>query len=411
MKPRALVIEPDFSGHRWRYVQWAVEALVEAGYECIVSTDASNGKHPLIQGYEAGRAGVEVIGHRGDQRCVSVMHSMLGRAKEDFSFYATFAWVYREVTRSRQVDLVVVPFGDYIVNVIGLLGSPFGTSPWMCVVMRQTFHHREMGVNVPARPVVDYVKKKLFSWALRRGNLSAVLTIDPTLPGWHANSGLAGRSPAVLYLADPFPEGGTVAGDEARARLGIGGERTILVYGAITDRKGVKELVNACATRDEPPLVVIAGAQSDDVRAFLAGLEHRAKERIVVFDHFISPEMEADLFCACDAVWVGYKGHYGMSAVLVQAYRYGKTVLASPFGLIGWFTKHDRLGPVLEDLSTPAINAAIDEVFARAGERGPLHEPDGHKLLAAHTVSNFKKTVRSALRIAEPDALTIPTLT
>ena len=51
MKPRALVIEPDFSGHRWRYVQWAVEALVEAGYECIVSTDASNGKHPLIQGY------------------------------------------------------------------------------------------------------------------------------------------------------------------------------------------------------------------------------------------------------------------------------------------------------------------------------------------------------------------------
>ena len=411
MKPRALVIEPDFSGHRWRYVQWAVEALIEAGYECIVATDASNCKHALIEAYQAGRADVRVLCHSEDQRRPSMAARVLGLAKEDFSFYARFAWVYREVTRSEPVDLVVVPFGDYILNAVAFLGSPFGTSPWFCVVMRQTFHHREMGVNVPARPLVDYAKKQLFSWALRRGNLSAVLTIDPTLPGWHANTSLAKHAPTVLYLADPFPEGGTVGREEARERLGIGTERMILVYGAITDRKGVKELVNACMTRDMPLVIVIAGKQNDDIRAFLKALGSRSKERIVVFDHFISSEMEADLFCACDAVWVGYKGHYGMSAVLVQAYRYGKAVLASPFGLIGWFAKQDRLGPVLDDLSIPAINAAIDEVFALDRECEPARESDGRKLLAGHTVSNFKKTVRSALTIAGPDVKTIPTPT
>ena len=33
-------------------------------------------------------------------------------------------------------------------------------------------------------------------------------------------------------------------------------------------------------------------------------------------------EEELDLFSACDVVWLGYKGHYGMSGVLVQAYRF-----------------------------------------------------------------------------------------
>ncbi|RDU99595.1 glycosyltransferase [Trinickia dinghuensis] len=399
MKPRALVIEPDFSGHRWRYVQWAVEALVEAGYECIISTDSNSRAHPLLESYEAGPSPVDVVYYDKSGLRASAFLSALACVKADFAFYAAFEWMYRETTRSRQVDLVVVPFGDYILNAIGFLGSPFGASRWMCIVMRQTFHHRDMGVNVPPRPFVDYVKKQLFFLALRRGNLSTVLTIDPTLAAWCENLRVTGRQPTVRYLADPFPEMGRVGSREARGRLGLRDERTILVYGAITDRKGIKELLSACKVRETHPLVVIAGEQSDDVRAFLSSLDSRSRDGVVVFDHFISPEMEVDLFCACDAVWVGYKGHYGMSGVLVQAYRCGKTVLASAFGLIGWFVKHDRLGPVLEDLSIPTINAAIDEVLACAGERGrvPVAESDGGQLLAAHTVSNFKNTLRSAL--------------
>jgi len=44
----------------------------------------------------------------------------------------------------------------------------------------------------------------------------------------------------------------------------------------------------------------------------------------LVLDRLISEEQEADLFSACDAVWLGYMGHYGMSGVLVQAYHFGR---------------------------------------------------------------------------------------
>src|SRR5260370_16192863 len=95
------------------------------------------------------------------------------------------------------------------------------------------------------------------------------------------------------------------------------------------------------------------------LRAAAARLSHQP----VVLDTFITNEVERDLFSACDAVWLGYKGHYGMSGVLVQAYRFGKPVIATADGLIGWFCQTGELGPVLDDLSPEAIARAIEEVF------------------------------------------------
>ena len=398
MKPRALVIEPDFSGHRWRYAKWCAEALVEAGYACIIATDASNRTHPVVDELAIERPEVAFAFHRREDVRASMLHRALGRAKQDFIFHGTFAALFRATCRERSIDLVVVPYGDYIFNALALLGSPFGATPWLCIVMRQSFHLRDMGVDAPHQPWLDFVKRQLYFLALRRGKPQAVLTIDPTLAIWHARSRGARLPARVEYLADPFPEVAPIARDAARARLSLPAEPTILVYGAISDRKGIKELVNACLVRDEHPLVVVAGRQSDDVRAFLAAHSPRLGERIVIFDRFIPAEMEADLFAACDAVWVGYKGHFGMSGVLVQAYRFGKPVLATREGLIGWFAQHDQLGPLLDDLSITTVNAAIDKAFASAGgHRQAVQAPGAEKLLARNTVTNFKKTLQSAL--------------
>ena len=167
------------------------------------------------------------------------------------------------------------------------------------------------------------------------------------------------------------------------------------MYGQISDRNGIKELLYACMRRQTHPLIVIAGEQSADVRAFLASIGGGLFSRVAVFDHFISPEMEADLFCACDVVWLGYKRCYGMSSVLTQARRYGKTVIATDSGLIGWFTERDGLGPLLPELSATAINEAIDEAFIL--NESPRIAFEGETLLTSNTVDHFKKIVQTAL--------------
>jgi hypothetical protein len=398
MKPRALVIEPDLSGYRWRYVQWTIEALVEAGYECMLWTQPRHRDHPLILGYQVARAAVTVVTDRERGRRLARPSAWLNAAGMGFGFYAAFASLYRHLTRSSRLDLVVVPDGDYLLNAVGVLGSPFGATRWMCIAMRQSFHLRDMGVRAPRRPLAQLLFKRLFYRALRGGNLSAVLTIDPTLSIWHARTSSGGQYPPVHYLEGPYPDADRVEQHEARARLGIGGERCILVYGTVSDGKGIKELLYACMRRDEHPLILIAGEQTKDVRSFIDSIGGALFSRIKVYDQFISPEMEADLFCACDAVWVGYKRHYGMSGVLAQAHRYGKTVIATDSGLIGWCAKRDGLGPLLRNLSARSINTAIDEAFELGGtHRGGALQWDGAEPVSSDTVNHFKKIVQTTL--------------
>ena len=196
MKPRALVIEPDLSGYRWRFVQWTIEALVEAGYECTLSIEPRHRNHPLVLGYEVSRSLVKIVMHRetGVRR---VAHAALSAANAGVGVHAAFTSVYRSVVRTERVDLVVVPYGDAILNAVGLFGSPFDRTRWICIATRQTFHLRDMGVRAPRRPLAEHVQKRLFYRALREGNLSAVLTIDPTLSVWHAKSPQAGRCPPL----------------------------------------------------------------------------------------------------------------------------------------------------------------------------------------------------------------------
>ncbi len=44
-----LIIEPDLSGHRWRYAQWAADAYIEAGYRCLIVTERCNAHHELAK--------------------------------------------------------------------------------------------------------------------------------------------------------------------------------------------------------------------------------------------------------------------------------------------------------------------------------------------------------------------------
>jgi glycosyltransferase involved in cell wall biosynthesis len=255
-----------------------------------------------------------------------------------------------------------------------------------------------MGVKVPRRPCVNLINKHLFVRALRYGNVKTVLSIDPTLARWHASSPYAALRTRVEYLPDPFPEVSPVEKAKAKTRLGIGTQRSILVYGAISERKGVMELLSACMQLDDHPLVVIAGEQDETVRAYLRSFGSALDGRIRVFDHFISVQMEADLFSACDVVWVGYKDHYGMSGVLVQAHRFRRIVIATSAGLIGWFAKHDQMGPLLPDLLPSTIGAAIRSAIYHCEWNIPFScVADDARMLAHHTVPGFKRALAAAI--------------
>lgn len=399
--PVVLIVEPDFTGHRWRYAQWAAQAFAEAGQRCVIATVAANARHPLaltIVSERLPRIELALIDERmpPSARAANVDRiPYVGR-------HRYFAHAYATVSARMSISLVLVPYIDYFLYALPFLGSPFRDTAWIGITMRTTFHHRHVGVNTPDRPLVNTIKAALFQRALRTRGLRTLLSIDPTLTQWSEQaSAPVQRGARIAYLADPFPD--SQAGDaaQARARLRLGPGPHLLVYGSITERKGIRELIAALEAMASAPTLVVAGQQDEATRAFLRTHGPRLTPAPVVMDRFIDSQTERDLFSACAVLWLGYKGHYGMSGVLVQAYRFDKRVIATSEGLIGWFCGEEAFGPVLEDLSPPSIAAAIRRAFAPLTRFGAPTAGTRGSLLEHHTLDAFKRTLRDA---AEPRA-------
>lgn len=400
------IIEPNFTGHRWRYVEWIAQACVEAGHRCLVVTDTGYAQHPLAQRI--------VQEARPDLRLVLLdLHTVPRGIQFACSIYMRFRDFYAralaQVQRTTPVRLVIAPYADYFFYTLAPLGTPFGATPWIAIVMGMTFHHAGVGLNTPRRPVVDVAKTLLFKRGMRVRGLRKLFTIDPTLPEWFAANKPAQAAP-LDYVADPFPETPAADQQEARVRLGLdphANQRYLLVYGAIGERKGIRELMRALieggknggkhGDNANVPRLVIAGQQDDETRAFIDEHAPQITPAPVIFDQFVPDAMERDLFSACDAVWLGYLKHYGMSGVLVQAYRFDKPVLASADGLIGWFCRDGALGPLLDDLEPATILRALDVLAARWSGETATPKPGANHLLALNTLDQFKRTLQAAM--------------
>jgi glycosyltransferase involved in cell wall biosynthesis len=403
-----LIIEPDLSGHRWRYAQWAADAYLEAGYRCLIVTERCNAQHELAR---------RIVAENNPQLQIDFV-DVPARASKFSLASSTYVRYHREfqdalavASHGRRVVLIVVPYVDYFLYALPFLGSPFGNTPWIGITMRSTFHHGQVGVKGPRRRLVNALKAQLFKRAVKSTGMKTLLTIDPTLLQWYARlrsvEHAAEQAPeharvresegaAIEYLADPFPDVKATDPALAKQRLGLGAGKHLLVYGLINQRKGIHELVEACAQRSDAPTLVVAGNQDGDTHDFLQHAATRLSPAPVILDQFISSEVELDLFSACDAVWLGYKGHYGMSGVLVQAYRFAKPVIATADGLIGWFCKNAELGTVIDDLSSPTINRALDRVLLDAPQTMHGAAAAEDHLLARNTLSQFKLTLQQA---------------
>ncbi|MGF6769068.1 glycosyltransferase involved in cell wall biosynthesis [Paraburkholderia sp. GAS199] len=389
-QPYVLIVEPNLTGHRWRYVEWTMQACAEAGYPCILATESANEDHRLPrQIMAANRPDMQIAFVDPEERPRGLMRD----PNEYWRFHRYFKRVAKVLKHAQPIRLVVVPYVDYFFYSLPFLGSPFGKTPWIGITMRATFHHHKVGIKAPDRPVVNAIKALLFKRAVRTNGLRTLLTIDPTLPEW-ASHNLSKGSAKVEYVADPFPDERAENPALARERLGLDpDQRYLLVYGAITERKGIYELVHALSRMEHAPTLIVAGEQDAGTRHFMRNHVRSVQPSPLILDSFISNEIERDLFSACDAVWLGYKGHYGMSGVLVQAYRFDKPVIATEDGLIGWFSRRCELGPILSDLSSASIGRAITETMTSWPHEDHAIPAEREDLLSRHTLGQFKQTL------------------
>lgn len=139
----------------------------------------------------------------------------------------------------------------------------------------------------------------------------------------------------------PFPvyrdaPGSLIGRDDAKRRLGLAGDRVLLLYGYVNRNKGHDLAVHALALLPEDVVLYVAGAartpedeayrQEVHDLACELGVQHR------VFWHGWAGDMELPLiFAAADIVLFPYRDTV-QSAALHEALAHGKPILASKIG-------------------------------------------------------------------------------
>src|SRR5919202_1044193 len=144
-----MILEPRCGGHHMQYVRWIAREALLRGHSVSLVTQAHCLNHPLyltMQRECEGRIRATVFPSErpsGDPR------GTVELIRRQFMYYRMFSTYFRNLPEAERPDLVFVPFLDYCVYAVGLLGSPFGKTPWGGLVMSLSFHFKSVSLEGP----------------------------------------------------------------------------------------------------------------------------------------------------------------------------------------------------------------------------------------------------------------------
>jgi glycosyltransferase involved in cell wall biosynthesis len=394
---RVLVIESALSGHHRTYLERLTRALLDAGMSVTVALDAARPGDESID---------EISIALGKEVTITTVHfdpigrslrRFLGNAGRELAYWRLWAHLVRGQLAA-SVDCVVVPYLDYCLYAIGLLGSPFGSLPWVGVCMRPSFHHPLSGLG-GKRTQVDDLKEALFVRVLNGAVSKRVISLDPLLPEY-IYSRHSAPSGSLAHAPDPADPPAGPEKSDARLRLSLPRDvDVVLVYGVLDTRKGIDDLIRvlaripACA-QVHALIVGVPDARTAGVLGTGDAMTLVRQGRLHLRLGYASAEMEGLAFASSDVVWANYRNHRSMSGVIVKAAMARRASIVAQHGLAAWYVARFGWGRVVNECAGDAeIGLEILDAirFART-----LPESLGDTVAAAHSwVRMSREIVRS----------------
>jgi glycosyltransferase involved in cell wall biosynthesis len=204
----------------------------------------------------------------------------------------------------------------------------------------------------------------------KRSQLHTVFCLDPlAVPQLNR---LLGKAKA-LHLPDP------VASEKApiervqqlKAELKIDSNRTVaLVFGALTQRKGVPKLLEAItqlSSTDAQKLCLLLVGESniaDGLNQRIDAITQQLPIQIIRRYEFVPDADVSAYFQLADIVLAPYQNHVGMSGILLQGAAVEKPVLSSNYGLMGELVNRYQLGLAVDSTQPTAIARGLEAVLS-----------------------------------------------
>jgi hypothetical protein len=346
-----VIVEPDPNGHRFQWVQHVVKALVGEGGEIVLLTSTGGS---LTEEFKTFLSEFDI--------------TVIERFADIYPPAAEMGRAIVEVHRERPVHRYVIMDSDQIIK------------RWWLVAPKELRAHRGAPVGVllmtrfPPRILLDghllwlrTTKSLLTVLAMARGRARRMAYIAGRDQGRQGLLFRRLRDPAICTEH-------ASRRSELREELGLPPDRHLVgILGKIDERKNVPMVGDAVLAAGPDVDLLLAGAVSGDVPAWLDALSPADRARIHVRDAFHSdPELDA-FTASCDIVAIAQLNP-GPSGVMGKAQVAGVPVLSA-----GSHARRREVtalaSGVHAEMSVEGIAAGIRELLARGP--APVPAPPG----------------------------------
>jgi hypothetical protein len=403
---RFLIAAMASSGHRARLVRWVLEAEVMGNVEVILSGPRSLLEHKELLALRGRFVPQEVFVDEVTAAALA-RASWVDLVRKQTIFRSLYVRAVRQAKLGGAVDLVILPAADDALDAWAVLGTGFAATPWVGISMRPVFHLASMrDVIAPSRRD-DWVRNKLYRKVLRDQSLHKLLTFDPTMMDFASSFFSHQERDRLAYLPDPSLEYDLPPRRASRAELGIPDEaHLVLLYGSLTARKGVSQLIRA-ASAPQCPIsthILLAGLQNGEVKQFLQQGEAQALSlsgRLHILEQYLDNRLERTVLSAADSMWLGYSKFYGMSGVLVLAVRHDLPCIYTREGIIGYLGRKFAVGP---EIDPDDIQTVVDALRSLTMEPQQYNRSlaQAKQSFAVHSIEYFRSVISETAISALP---------
>jgi glycosyltransferase involved in cell wall biosynthesis len=240
------------------------------------------------------------------------------------------------------------------------------------IFFRPKFHYSQLHGQRPSRAASLHGLREKWLWRslLHHPQFNILFCPDPLAI---VSLRQLGKSP-VVALPDPilWQAPASAAVDSLRKTLNIEGQRKIcLLFGALHERKGILQLVEAMKLLDESQRQQIAlllvgelkGDNQERLFAAIAAAQQLAGMQLIFHNHFVEEATVPVWFTLADLVLAPYQQHVGTSAILLWSAAAGKPVLSSDYGLMGETARRHQLGHVVDSTQPAAIAKGLSALL------------------------------------------------
>jgi glycosyltransferase involved in cell wall biosynthesis len=270
------------------------------------------------------------------------------------------------------------------------------------IYFKPTFHYQYLTQTpLTGKQKVQGLREKLLLGnILQKPQLSTLFSLDNYVIEYVKKFSDADK---IVPLPDPIETTEVTAAEVngLREKLEIGTNKQVfLVFGALTSRKGISQLLTAIGLlaedlRDRFCLLLVGEASLENKTEFLsqiADLQQQYPIQIISNFEFVTESEVPVYFQLADVVLALYQRHIGMSGILLLAAAAGKPVLSSDYGLMGRVVREYQLGMAVDAGKPEAIAEGMTQFLLHSGE-SLVNYSEMSAFVAANSARRFAKVI------------------